>query len=246
MSEVKGIVLAGGMGTRLHPLTMVTNKHLLPIGTEPMIHHPIKKLVESGVKDIMIVTGAEHSGAMMTLLGSGKRYGCTFTYKVQDEPDGIAGALKLCQGFVGDSKCIVILGDNIFKDKLCDHVESFLKSGKNCSLFLKEVSDPSRYGVAVFDDVQDKVLAEIEEKPANPKTNLACVGIYMYSSKVFDVISWIKPSSRGEYEIPSVNNVFIEDGDCDYHILKDLWVDAGTMESYHKTSWIMYGESDEK
>ena len=243
MKDIKGIILAGGLGTRLYPLTMVTNKHLLPIGNEPMIHYPIKKMVEAGVIDIMIVTGAEHSGAMMTLLGSGKRYGCTFTYKVQDEPDGIAGALKLCRGFVGSSNCIVILGDNIFKDNLNEHVRSFLEKGKNCSLFLKEVDNPKRYGVAVF---EGENLIEVEEKPDNPKTDLACVGIYMYSNKVFDAISDIEPSLRGEYEISSVNNIFIKSGDCDYYILKDLWIDAGTMDSYHKTNWIMYGRNNGK
>jgi glucose-1-phosphate thymidylyltransferase len=241
MKGIKGIVLAGGLGTRLHPLTMVTNKHLLPIGTEPMIHYPVKKLVDAGITDIMIVTGAEHSGAMMTLLGSGRRYGCTFTYKVQDEPDGIAGALNLCRGFVGSSNCIVILGDNIFKDDLKEHVQSFLEKSKNCSLFLKKVDNPKRYGVAVFDGEN---LIEVEEKPNNPKTDLACVGIYLYSNKVFDIISNIKPSDRGEYEISSVNNAFIEGGDCDYYILKDLWVDAGTMDSYHRTNWIMYEENN--
>jgi glucose-1-phosphate thymidylyltransferase len=241
VKKIKGIVLAGGMGTRLYPLTKVTNKHLLPIGDEPMIHYPIKKLVESGVTDIMIVTGVEHSGAMMTLLGSGKEYGCSFTYKVQDQPDGIAGALQLCEDFVGESNCIVILGDNIFKEDLGNYINSFTHSENDCALFFKEVEKPQRYGVGVFNGSS---LVEVEEKPRSPKTNLACVGIYLYSNKVFDVISSIAPSSRGEYEISSVNNVFISDGSCDYHILNDLWVDAGTMESYHKTSWILHGDKN--
>ena len=240
MKNIKGIILAGGTGTRLQPLTMVTNKHLLPIGDEPMIHYPIKKLVEAGVKNIMIVTGADHSGAMMALLGSGKKYGCTFTYKVQDEPDGIAGALSLCQDFVGNSNCVVILGDNIFKDNLKEHVDRFLKNQKGCSLFFKKVHNPKRYGVGVFNKNH---LIAVEEKPLNPKTNLACVGIYLYSNEVFEIISDINPSDRGEYEISSVNNVFIDRGDCDYCILEDLWVDAGTMNSYHKTNWIMHKEA---
>lgn len=237
MKQIKGIILAGGMGTRLYPLTKVTNKHLLPLGGEPMIHYPIRKLVEAGVRNIMIVTGVEHCGAMMTLLGSGKQYDCSFTYKVQDEPDGIAGALKLCESFVGDSSCIVLLGDNVFKEDLGPHVKSFLKADHDCKLFFKHVSNPQRYGVGTFHNGK---LKEVEEKPLRPKTSLACVGIYLYSNKVFEVVKNIKPSERGELEISSVNNVFITNNQCDHVILKDRWVDAGTMESYHTTSWLIY------
>ena len=239
MKKIKGVILAGGMGTRLYPLTKVTNKHLLPLGGEPMIHYPIRKLVTAGVKDIMIVVGVEHCGSIMSLLGSGKEYECSFTYKVQDQPDGIAGALRLCKGFVGSDACIVLLGDNVFKEDLQPHIESFLKDNTACKLFFKHVTNPQRYGVGTF---QDGVLIEVEEKPLKPKTNLACVGIYLYSNEVFDVISQVKASERGEYEISTVNNVFIENSTCNYAILKDRWVDAGTMESYHATSWLLYGD----
>lgn len=239
MNKIKGIILAGGMGTRLYPLTKVTNKHLLPLGGEPMIHHPIRRLTEAGVEDIMIVTGVEHCGNIMTLLGSGKDYGCSFTYKVQDKPDGIAGALRLCKSFVGSSKCVVLLGDNIFKENLLPHVKNFSDGTKDCKLFFKRVPDPRRYGVGVFKG--DKLI-KIEEKPEKPKTNLACVGIYFYTNKVFDVIEKIKPSERGEYEISTVNNFFIENNSCDHANLNERWADAGTMDSYHTTNSMAYSE----
>ena len=239
MKDIKGIVLAGGMGTRLYPLTKVTNKHLLPCGGEPMIHHPITRLVEAGIKDIMIVTGVEHCGGIMTLLGSGAEYECSFTYKVQDRPDGIAGALKLCKDFVNDSSCVVILGDNIFKENLGPHLERFKNGSDECMLFFKHVPDPRRYGVGVF---KKKKLIEVEEKPEKPKTDLACVGIYFYTNKVFDIIDEIPVSDRGEYEISTVNNFFIDRKQCSYMVLKDRWADAGTMDSYHSTNWSMYKE----
>ena len=238
-NKIKGIVLAGGMGTRLYPLTKVTNKHLLPIGGEPMIFYPLRRLIEAGVNDIMIVTGVEHCGGMMTLLGSGKELGCSLTYKVQDETDGIAGALKLCKDFVGNSSCLVILGDNIFKENLTTHIDSFLTNKEDCKVFFKKVKDPKRYGIGVFND---KNLEKIEEKPEIPKSDLACVGVYMYSNKVFDIISSAKKSDRGEYEITSINNVLLEKYKTNYTILNDVWVDAGTMDSYHNTNWLMFKE----
>jgi glucose-1-phosphate thymidylyltransferase len=237
MRKIKGIILAGGKGTRLYPLTKVTNKHLLPLGGEPMINHPIRKLVEAGIEDIMIITGVEHCGNIMTLLGSGKEYGCSFTYRVQDEPDGIAGALQLCRDFVGDDTCAVILGDNIFKDSLKSYVTSFKISNEECRLFFKRVADPRRYGVGVFK--KDRLI-RVDEKPLKPQTNLACIGIYFYSNKVFDVIDKIKRSDRGEYEISTVNNFFIGEDICSFDILEGKWSDAGTMGSYHETNWAVY------
>ena len=230
----KGIILAGGSGTRLYPLTKVTNKHLLPIGSFPMIHYPITSLRNAGVTDIMVITGTEHMGDMITLLGSGKEYDCNFTFKVQDEPDGIAGALRLCEDFVGKDNCVVVLGDNIFSRDLTKDVKTFKG---DCKLFFIEVSDPGRFGVGVFNK---DILTKIEEKPKNPKSKLACVGIYMYSNKVFNAIKTIKKSRRGEYEITSVNNYLIKNGSSDYSVLKDSWVDAGTMDSYHRTNRIVY------
>ena len=239
MKDIKGIILAGGLGTRLYPLTKVTNKHLLPIGGEPMIFYPLRKLIESGIKDIMIVTGVEHSGGITSLLGSGKAYGCSFTYRVQDEPDGIGGALKLCKDFVGNSSCVVLLGDNIFKEELGPHIKSFMEAEDDCKLFFKRVSDPRRYGVGAFKN--DRIV-RIDEKPEAPESNLACVGIYLYTNKVFDVLEDTTPSERGEYEITSVNNVFIDDNSCSYAVLRERWVDAGTMDSYHRTNWLVYEE----
>lgn len=233
LKNFKGIVLAGGRGSRLYPLTKVTNKHLLPVGGEPMINHPIRNLVNAGIYEIMIVTGVEHCGSIMSLLGSGKEYDCSFTYKVQDKPDGIAGALKLCKDFVGNSNCVVVLGDNIFEEEIKLELEKFNNDSNDCGLFFKQVIDPRRYGVGVF---KNKKLVCLEEKPEKPKSNFACVGIYIYNNKVFDVIEKIKISERGEYEITSVNNFFINNGKCSYSILKNSWSDAGTMESYHLTN----------
>lgn len=237
MKDIKGIILAGGKGTRLYPLTKVTNKHLLPLGNEIMINYPIRRLVSAGVNDIMIVTGVEHCGAMMSFLGSGEEYGCSFTYKIQDQPDGIGGALKLCQDFVGKSDCIVILGDNIFTEDLTPAIEMFASKSCDSLLFFKHVDDPSRYGVGTF---EDNKLIYLEEKPKNPTSNLACVGIYIYTNAVFNILSTITPSSRGEYEITAVNNYFVENNSCEYIILTDEWSDAGTMSSYHKTNIALY------
>jgi len=239
MRDIKGIILAGGQGTRLYPLTKVTNKHLLPIAGEPMIYYPLRKLTEAGIKEIMIVTGVDHATGITSLLGSGKDHGCSLTYKVQDEPDGIAGALRLCRNFVGDSSCVVLLGDNIFKDNLKSAVEAYAKSEEECHLFFKRVCDPRRYGVVTFKG--DKI-SEINEKPEKPESNLACVGIYFYNNKVFDIIEGTTPSDRGEYEITSVNNAFIARDACGHSVLEDVWSDAGTMDSYHTTNWLMYKE----
>ena len=195
---MKGIILAGGTGSRLYPLTKVTNKHLLPIGNKPMILHGVEKLVRAGVSDIMVVTGVEHMGAMVSLLGSGNNYNCNFTFRVQDKPDGIGGALSLCENFVGNDSCIVLLGDNIFKDELSEIIEKYENNDFGCQLLLKKVKDPQRYGVASF---EDNKVTKIEEKPKNPKSNFAITGIYIYDSEVFKIIKKLKPSKRGEYEI---------------------------------------------
>lgn len=231
---MKGIILAGGTGSRLYPLTKVTNKHLLPIGSFPMIHYPITSLTKAGITDIMVVTGTGHMGDMITMLGSGREYECEFTFKVQDQPDGIAGALKLCKNFVGQDNCTVILGDNIFERDLTKDVQNFDADAK---LFFIEVTNSRRFGIGVFTrDALDK----IEEKPKRPKSNLACVGIYIYNNIVFDAIDNIKKSRRGEYEISSVNNYIIKHHKCKHAILKDSWIDAGTMDSYQATNKLIY------
>ena len=239
---MKGIILAGGTGSRLYPLTKVTNKHLLPIGSFPMIHHPITSLTKAGVTDIMVITGISHMGNTIELLGSGKDYGCELTFKVQDEADGIAGALRLCRNFVGDDKCIVILADNIFDADLSGPIGEFKEGASLCKLFFVEVTDPQRYGVGVFEGGR---LVKVEEKPEHPKSNLACVGVYMYGHEVFEAIESIEKSARGEYEISSVNNYFINRNSCEYSTLDGHWADAGTIEAYHKTNRLMYGAENE-
>ncbi|WP_234571392.1 sugar phosphate nucleotidyltransferase [Rhodohalobacter sp. 614A] len=224
---MKGIVLAGGTGSRLYPLTKVTNKHLLPVGNKPMIYYPIEKLTGIGIEEILIVTGTEHMGDVVNLLGSGKDFGCRFTYKVQDEAGGIAQALGLAENFCGDEPMTVILGDNIFEAGLSKARENF--DGTGSQILIQKVEDPERFGVAELEG--DRIVG-IEEKPKDPKSEYAVTGIYMYDSQVFDLIKNLKPSKRGELEITDVNNHYIENGTMKYSILDGWWTDAGTPESY--------------
>jgi len=227
---MKGIILAGGSGTRLFPLTKVTNKHLLPIGKVPMIFHPIGKLLGAGITEILIVTGVEHMGHVVSLLGSGKDFNCEFTYRVQDEAGGIAQALGLAKQFANGHRMVVILGDNIFEDPLTEYVKNFAVQKTGARIILKEVPDPERFGVAELRG--DRVIG-IEEKPAQPKSNLAVTGVYMYDSQVFEIIRTLKPSGRGELEITDVNNAYVEKGELAFDIFKGWWTDAGTFESWH-------------
>jgi len=230
---VKGVILAGGTGTRLRPLTQVTNKHLLPVGRYPMIFYPIYKLKKVEINEILIVTGREHMGDVIELLGSGKDFGVEFTYKVQDEAGGIAQALGLARHFVNGDKCVVILGDNIFEDDITPYVKEFEEQKEGAKILLKEVPDPQRFGVPEFKD--GKIIA-IEEKPKEPKSNFAVTGIYMYDSEVFEIIKTLKPSWRGELEITDVNNAYIKKGTLTYNILKGWWTDAGTPESLFRAN----------
>jgi len=224
---LKGVILAGGTGSRLYPLTKVTNKHLLPVGNKPMIFHPIEKLTELGIQDILIVTGTEHMGDVVNLLGSGAEYNCRFTYKVQDQAGGIAQALGLAENFAGNDPIVVILGDNIFEDNLKAAASSY--SGEGAMILLKQVPDPQRYGVAKLDG---DVVTEIQEKPEAPTTSYAVTGIYFYDSKVFSVICDLKPSKRGELEITDVNNYYIQQKYMKSMLLEGWWTDAGTPDSY--------------
>jgi glucose-1-phosphate thymidylyltransferase len=228
---MKGIILAGGTGSRLYPLTKVTNKHLLPIGEKPMIYYPIQKLTEAGIEEILIVTGTEHMGDVVNLLGSGTDFGCRFTYKVQDEAGGIAQALGLAENFVGDDSMTVILGDNIFEASLDEALESYPNTG--AQILLKEVEDPERFGVA---EVQGDKIAGVEEKPDHPKSNLAVTGVYMYDSGVFDIIRNLEPSDRGELEITDVNNHYIREQAMRFSIMDGWWTDAGTHASYKRAN----------
>ncbi len=225
---MKGIILAGGTGSRLHPLTKVTNKHLLPVGREPMIYHPVKKLREAGIREILVVTGVEHMGDVVNLLGSGREFDCEFTYRVQDEAGGIAQALDLGRNFIGSSRMVVLLGDNIFQASLEPFVRAFESCAEEAQILLKPVTDPQRYGVAV---VEGSRVLNIEEKPERPRSDLAVTGIYFYASGVFDVISTLEPSGRGELEITDVNNHYVALDTMRWEQLPGWWTDAGTFDS---------------
>jgi glucose-1-phosphate thymidylyltransferase len=231
---MKGIILAGGLGTRLHPLTKVTNKHLLPVHDKPMIYYPIESLINAGIRDILIVTGGNNAGDFLKLLGNGSDFGLehiNYTYQVGE--GGIAEALGLARYFAGDDRICVVLGDNIIERNFVAAARAFEEQESGARILLKEVPDPERFGVAVLEG--EKVL-RIEEKPKEPKSNYAVTGIYMYDNTVFDIISTLKPSDRGELEITDVNNAYIERGDLRWDILEGWWTDAGTFESLHRAN----------
>jgi glucose-1-phosphate thymidylyltransferase len=231
--DLRGIVLAGGTGSRLMPLTKVTNKHLLPIGQKPMIYYPIEKLTSIGIREILIVTGIEHMGDVVSLLGSGKQFGCRFTYKVQDEAGGIAQALGLAENFAQKQPVVVILGDNVFEDNLKDYADRFISQKTGARVLLKQISNPQRFGVALLSD--DRIIG-IEEKPKKPKSDYAIIGIYFYDASVFDIVRGLKPSARGELEITDVNNAYIAKNQLAYDILEGWWTDAGTFESLDRAN----------
>jgi glucose-1-phosphate thymidylyltransferase len=237
---MKGIILAGGTGSRLFPLTKVTNKHLLPVGREPMIFHPMHKLVEAGITEILVVTGVEHMGDVVTLLGSGKDFGCRFTYKVQDEAGGIAQALGLAENFAGRERLCVILGDNIFQDPIGPYAKAFQEQASGARLILKQVHDPQRYGVA---ETEGSKVTRIVEKPKEPKSDLAVVGVYFYDAEVFQYIRTLKPSARGELEITDVNNHYLNAGSLHFDRLGGWWTDAGTFESLAAANELVSGRA---
>ena len=229
---MKGVILAGGLGTRLSPLTRVTNKHLLPVYDKPMIYYPIECLVNAGIEEIMVVTGGNDAGDFLRLLGNGHEFGLQdLHYTYQEGEGGIADALRLAEHFAEDDKIVVVLGDNIIEKNIRKPVGQFLTQGPGAKILLKEVPDPERFGVAEIDNDR---LVGIEEKPKDPKSNLAVTGIYMYDRQVFDIVRTLKPSGRGELEITDVNNVYIDQGTMTYAILDGWWTDAGTFESLHR------------
>ena len=234
---MKGVILAGGTGSRLFPLTKVTNKHLLPVGREPMIYHPVAKLTEAGIQEILVVTGVDHMGDVVNLLGSGREFRCRFTYKVQDEAGGIAQALGLAENFAGSSPICVILGDNVFEDAIGPFVERFKKQRKGARVLLKQVHDPQRYGVA---EVKAGKILGIEEKPRHPRSDLAVTGVYIYDAGVFEFIRKLKPSARGELEITDVNNGYLARGQLHYDLMAGWWTDAGTFESLQLANELVY------
>lgn len=226
---MKGIVLAGGLGTRLYPLTKVTNKHLLPIYNKPMIYYPIEKMVEAGIRDILIVTGGKNAGDFLRLLGNGKEFGLNhINYTYQEGEGGIAAALALAEFFADRNPICVILGDNIVENSIAPYVENFRRQGSGARILLKEVPDPQRFGVP---EIQGDRIVRIDEKPEKPASKYAVTGIYMYDGEVFDIIRTLKPSKRGELEITDVNNAYIRRGAMQYDILQGWWTDAGTFES---------------
>jgi len=238
---MKGIILAGGRGTRLDPLTEITNKHLLPVGKEPMIWHPVKQFVNARITEIMVITSTHHMGDVVNSLGSGQRFGCEFTYRVQEEAGGIAHALMLARQFSHGENIVVLLGDNIFEYSIAPYVDDYRVQEKGARVLLKEVGDPERYGIAALDE---KLIIDIEEKPDSPKSNHAVVGCYMYDHNVFDIIEGIEPSARGELEITSVNNSYIAQGELQYSFVQGGWTDAGTFDSLYEANTMLLGNEN--
>ncbi len=231
---MKGIILAGGLGTRMYPCTKVTNKHLLPVYNKPMIYYPLLTMVNAGLKDIMIVTGGNYAGDFLRIIGNGKDFGLKdISYTYQEGEGGIADALRLAENFAENDKIFGMLGDNIIEDDIKEDIKRFKRQSAGAKIFLKEVPDPERFGVA---EIENGIVINIEEKPKKPKTNLAVIGLYLYDNTVFDIIKTLKPSGRGELEITDVNNAYIKSGIMTYSIIKGWWTDAGTFESLLRAS----------
>jgi len=234
---MKGIILAGGLGSRLRPLTKVTNKHLLPVYDKPMIYYPLETLCKAGIRDIMIVTGGSSAGDFLRLLGNGREFGLKdIYYTYQEGEGGIADALKLCEHFAEGQRITVILGDNIIQDDITPYVKRFEDQDSGARLLLKEVDDPERFGVAEIDG--DRIVS-IVEKPAAPKSRYAVTGIYMYDRRVFDFARKLKPSERGELEITDVNNAYLREGDLRFDVLDGWWTDAGQFESLYRATQLV-------
>lgn len=235
--RLKGIILAGGTGSRLYPLTRVTNKHLLPVGRYPMIYHPLVRMQRAGVREVAVVTSPEHMGDVVNLLGSGRRFGLDLTFRVQDEPGGIAQAIGLCENFTADDPFVVILGDNILSEDIKGDTDAYLEqlrsAGSGARVLLKEVPDPERYGVPRLEGDR---IAEIIEKPEDPPSRYSVTGIYFYDAGVYDVIRNLEPSERGEYEISDVSNAYIRRDALTYGVLQGWWGDAGTLEGWHEAN----------
>ena len=231
---MKAIILAGGLGSRLAPLTRITNKHLLPVYDKPMIYYPIETLINAGITDIMIVTGGNHAGDFLRLMGNGRDFGLKhLNYTYQEGEGGIADALSLAEYFADGEPVCVVLGDNIIERNIIKAVHDFERQGKGAKIMLKEVPDPERFGVA---EIVDGNLVNIVEKPKNPRSNLAVIGIYLYDAAVFDIVKTLKPSERGELEITDVNNAYVRNGAMTWEMLDGWWTDAGTFESLLRAS----------
>ena len=237
---MKGVVLAGGLGTRLLPMTRVTNKHLLPVYDRPMIYYPLQQLAHAGIDDILVVTGGDSAGDFLRLLRNGHEFGLEHVrYAYQEGEGGIAEALGLAEHFVGDGPMVVILGDNLFQHPIRGAVEAFVADPEGAMILIKDVDDPERFGVARLED--DRVV-EIIEKPTNPPTSYAVTGCYFYDSSVFDIINALEPSKRGELEITDVNSAYIERGSLRHHLVDGWWTDAGTVTSLYRAGTLVAAE----
>lgn len=234
---MKGIVLAGGKATRLRPLTSITSKQLLPVYNKPMIFYPLETLIKAGIKDILIIIAPDYAGQFLNLLGDGKEFGASFSYAVQKEPRGLAEAFIIAEDHIGDDDVTMILGDNIFDEDFSQQIKDF-KSG--AMVFAREVQDPERFGVVEFDE--NKKALSIEEKPENPKSNFAVVGLYTYDNRVIDYAKNLKPSARGEIEITDINNIYLKEKEIQVNVFNSLWADAGTFDSLLEVSNIMAGK----
>lgn len=229
---MKGVILAGGLGSRLHPLTRITNKHLLPVFDRPMIYYPLQALIDAGIRDILLVTGGSNAGDFLKLLGNGKDFGLKhLNYTYQEGEGGIAAALALAEHFADGERVCVVLGDNLIEFNFRTAAESFVRGSGGARILLKRVPDPERFGVPVF---RGRSIVAIEEKPRRPKSRYAVTGIYMYDARVFDVIRTLKPSARGELEITDVNNWYLRRGELSFEVLRGWWTDAGTFEALHR------------
>lgn len=226
---MKGIILAGGAGTRLYPLTRVTSKQLLPVYNKPMIHYPLETLIKAGIKDILIIVAPDHAGDFLKCLGSGKEYGCHFTYEIQDKPEGIAQAFVIGEDFIDHHNVTLILGDNLYEDDFSEAIRTFQRGGR---IFAKKVVDPQRFGVVEFDENNQAI--SIEEKPKVPKSDYSVTGLYIYDSSVVDKVKSLAFSNRGELEITDVNNLYLKEGQLDVAFVEGKWFDTGTFESMHE------------
>jgi glucose-1-phosphate thymidylyltransferase len=232
---MKGIILAGGSGTRLSPLTKVTSKQLLPVFNKPMIFYPLETLMKAGITEFLIIVAPDRAGDFLKLLGSGREFGCKFTYEIQDKPEGIAQAFRIGENFIGSDNVTLILGDNIFEEDFVEPIKSFQTGGR---VFAKHVPDPERFGVVEFDsEMKGK---SIEEKPTNPKSNYAVTGLYIYDNTVVEKARNLQPSARGELEITDINNLYLQEGKLDVAMVNGLWLDAGTFESLFEATVFMH------
>jgi len=226
---MKGIILAGGKGSRLQPLTNVTSKQLLPIYNQPMIYYPLNTLLKAGIEEIEIIVAPDHAGDFLKLLGSGKEFGCNFTYEIQEKAEGLAQAFLIAENFIGNDNATLILGDNLFEDDFSEAIQSFEKGGR---VFAKKVDDPQRFGVVEFND-QNQALS-IEEKPSKPKSEYAVTGLYIYDNTVIEKAKSLTPSARGEIEITDLNNLYLQENMLDVAFVEGQWFDTGTFESMYQ------------